>query len=330
MVFRDNQAATWTATRQNPIYDGGKQGGEKSHFDFLCHPRKVTSRMTGTDNDTEIFDRNRRRIVRDRAYWRKQGLDFLHKELADELFERLQLVSRSFEQCLLIGLGSEYLAHKLETQGIRIWVADSSFNLAAKSGGVQCDEDRLPFADASFDLILTTGALDTVNDLPGALTLIRRALKPDGLYLGSFIGAESLTTLKSSLMEAEGDRVRNHIHPQIDIRTMGDLLQRTGFALPVVDSDTIKLSYGSLNSLVRDLRDFGGTNLMKKQIQSIKKPIVTKSRESFEDKADQNGKTLETMEIIHISGWAPHPDQPKAASRGSGNMSLQKALNDRS
>ena len=286
--------------------------------------------MTATDKTTEIFDRNRRRIVRDRAYLRKQGLDFLHKELVDELFERLQMVSRSFEQCLLIGLGSEYLAEKLETLGMRIWIADSSFALSAHAKGVQCDEDRLPFADSSFDLVLTIGALDTVNDLPGALTLIRRVLKPDGLYLGAFIGAESLTTLKASLMEAEGDRVRNHIHPQIDIRTMGDLLQRTGFALPVVDSDTLKLAYSSMASLIRDLRDFGGSNLLNGQIQPIKKPIAVDTRDRFEGKADTNGKILESVEMIHVSGWAPHPDQPKAAPRGSGNMSLKKALNDQS
>lgn len=286
--------------------------------------------MTATDNVSEIFDRNRRRVVRDRAYTRKQGADFLHKELADELFERLQMVSRSFDRCLLVGLGSEYLAVELRSMGIRTLIADSSFKLTAKNGGVQCDEDRLPFANASFDLVVSTGALDTVNDLPGALTLIRRVLKPDGLYLGSFLGAESLTTLKATLMKAEGNRVRNHIHPQIDIRTMGDLLQRTGFALPVVDSDTIKLAYRSMTALLQDLRDFGGSNLLNGETPPILSSVAAKAKSIFDNNVDENGKTIELLEVIHVSGWAPHPDQPKAASRGSGKMSLKSALNDRS
>lgn len=286
--------------------------------------------MTATDNISEIFDRNRRRIVRDRAYSRTQGQDFLHKEMADELYERLQMVSRSFDRCLLLGLGSGYLRDRLESSGMSTIVADSSSLLAIKMRGVQCDEDRLPFADASFDLVITIGALDTVNDLPGALTLIRRVLKPDGLFLGAFLGAESLTTLKSALLQAEGDSVRNHIHPQIDIRTMGDLLQRTGFALPVIDGDTVKLRYSSLDRLVQDIRDFGGGNLLNNSIQPMKRLIAEAAPALFSKNADEQGKTSEFLEIIHVSGWAPHPDQPKAAPRGSGQMSLKSALKDRS
>ncbi|MEP2989442.1 MAG: methyltransferase domain-containing protein [Parasphingorhabdus sp.] len=286
--------------------------------------------MTATDNISEIFDRSRRRTVRDRAYVRAHGEDFLHKEMADELYDRLQLVSRSFNRCLLIGLGSQYLANKLRPIEMHQTIADSSYLLSARARGVQCDEDRLPFADASFDLVISIGGLDTVNDLPGALSLIRRVLKPDGLFLGAFIGAESLTTLKSTLLEAEGDRVRNHIHPQIDIRTMGDLLQRTGFALPVVDSDTLKLRYGMVSRLIDDIRDFGGGNLLRSNIQPIQRSVTRFVPEFFTNRADEQGKTTEYLEVIQVSGWAPHPDQPKAAPRGSGQLSLKNALNDRS
>lgn len=286
--------------------------------------------MTATDNPSEIFDRNRRRCVKDRAYTRAKGEDFIHKAIADELCERLQMVSRPFELCLLIGLGSQYLAEKLKSSGMTTVIADSSYLLAAEAGGVQCDEDRLPFADASFDLVISMGTLDTVNDLPGALTLIRKILKPDGLFLGAFLGAESLTTLKSTLLQAEGDSVRSHIHPQIDIRTMGDLLQRTGFALPVVDGDSVTLRYPSLIRLLADIRDFGGSNILKSGSGPIPGPVARKATDLFAERSDDLGKVSEFLEIIHISGWAPHPDQPKAAPRGSGQMSLTNALKDRS
>lgn len=285
--------------------------------------------MTGTDNDSEIFDRKRRRTVRDRAFTRAHGEDFLHIEMANELYERLQLVSRSFKHCLLIGLGSEQLVDKLKATGMNLTFADASYMAAGKKGGVQCDEDRLPFADASFDLVISIGSLDTVNDLPGALSLIRRILVPDGLFLGTFLGAESLTTLKAVLLEAEGDRVSNHIHPQIDIRTMGDLLQRMGFALPVVDSDALNLRYSAFERLIEDIRDWGGSNLLRGMKHPIVRPAAQIVPEYFTNCADERGKTTEHLEIIHVTGWAPHPDQPKAARRGSGQMSLKKALNDR-
>ncbi len=286
--------------------------------------------MTETDNPSEIFDRTRRRKIRDRAYSRARGEDFIHKAMADELFERLQMVSRSFDQCLLLGLGAKYLAKKLKPLELHHFFADSSSRVAAGTGGVQCDEDRLPFADSSFDLIISLGTLDTVNDLPGALTLIRKILKPDGLFLGAFLGAESLVTLKSTLLQAEGDRVGNHIHPQVDIRTTGDLLQRTGFALPVVDSDTLELRYGSLNRLFSDIRDIGGSNMLRSNIRPLRRSAVEAAPVLFANRAGDDGKTSEFLECIYISGWAPHPDQPKPAPRGSGQMSLKNALKDRS
>lgn len=285
--------------------------------------------MTGTDNDSEIFDRKRRRVVRDRAYSRAKGRDFLHTEMANDLYDRLQLVSRSFKNCLLVGLGSKLLADKLKAREMKLTFADASYLMTGTIGGIQCDEDRLPFADASFDLIISIGNLDTVNDLPGALSLIRRILVPDGLFLGALLGAESLTTLKAVLLEAEGDRVRNHIHPQIDIRTMGDLLQRAGFALPVVDSDTLNLRYSAFERLIADIRNYGGSNLLHGKMHPIARPAAQIVPDFFTNRADEQGRTTEHLEIIQLSGWAPHPDQPKAARRGSGQISLKKALNDR-
>ena len=172
--------------------------------------------MTDTVNVPEVFDRQRRRIVRDRACARSTGDDFFSQIMVEEILERLDVVKRTFRRALIIGLPATRLGTELKSRGMKVVFADASARLARSVGGVICDDDRLPFADHSFDLIINIGSLDTINDLPGALVLIRRILLPDGLMLAALIGAESFSSLKSVMMEAEGDRVSAHIHPQID------------------------------------------------------------------------------------------------------------------
>ena len=283
--------------------------------------------MNSKNGPTELFDRERRRRFRDRAYRRSHGKDFMGQIMSEELLDRLSLVKRDFNRCLLIGQAGHNLRSALNDLNIETVAADASFMFAHSLNGVQCDEDRLPFADHSFDLIINVATLDSVNDLPGALALARRILKPDGLLLASFIGAESLTTLKSILMQAEGDRVSVHIHPQIDIRTAGDLMTRVGFALPVIDSDCLRLRYASFDKLVSDIRDMGGGNMLKDQISSLSRDVYRQAKLGFHKKAADDGKTSEQIELIYLCGWAPHPDQPVAARRGSGQMSLKDALN---
>ncbi|MEW4468240.1 methyltransferase domain-containing protein [Parasphingorhabdus sp. JC815] len=282
--------------------------------------------MSKIGTPAEIFDRNRRRHLRDRAFERTGGRDFIGKLMSEEILDRLSLVKRDFKKCLLVGQAGHGLRTALEDQNIETVVADSSFAPALSHGGIQCDEDRLPFADHSFDLIINIATLDSVNDLPGALVLTRRILKPDGLFLASFIGAESLTTLKSILMQAEGDRVSVHIHPQIDIRTAGDLMARAGFALPVIDSDGLRLRYSAFDKLISDIRDMGSGNILKGRVQTLPRHVYQLSKSAFEKSADDDGKTTEQIELIYLSGWAPHPDQPAPARRGSGQMSLKDAL----
>ena len=183
--------------------------------------------MTDTVNVPEVLDRRRRRLVRDRAYARCKGADFFSQLMAEEILERLDVVKRTFQRALVIGLPAARIGTELKMRGLKVVFADSSARLAQAFGGVICDDDRLPFADHSFDLIVNIGSLDTVNDLPGALVLIRRLLVPDGLMLAALVSAESFPSLKSIIMQAEGDRVSAHIHPQIDVRTAGDLLART-------------------------------------------------------------------------------------------------------
>ena len=278
--------------------------------------------------DAEPFDRALRRLRRDRAARAHGDADYLLRHAADELGHRLGAVTREFHRALLLGNGSPALADMLVARGIEVTVADAGALYAA--GGVACDEDRLPFGDAAFDLALSVGVLDGVNDLPGALALLRRALKPDGLFLGAFAGAGSLPRTRSAMQaaeEAEGAPAAPRIHPQIDLRAAGDLLSRAGFALPVVDAETVTVRFSSLPRLVADLRAMAATNLLRSR---SRRPLTrigyAAAMADFAARADPDGKTGERFEIVYMLGWAPAPGQPKPARRGSATASLSDAL----
>ncbi|MEH6789168.1 methyltransferase domain-containing protein [Parasphingorhabdus sp.] len=284
--------------------------------------------MTDTVNVPDIFDRRRRRLVRDRACVRAGGNDFFSRLMVEEILERLDVVKRQFRRALLIGLPARQVAEQLKARGIRVICADSGTLAADALGGVQCDDDRLPFADHSFDLIINIGSLDTVNDLPGALVLMRRILAPDGLMLAALVGAESFPALKSLMMRAEEDRVAAHIHPQIDVRTAGDLVVRAGLALPVADSDSLRLNYSSLERLLADIRDTGGTNIISGRGAPVRRDVYERMRDLFQARSGPDGKFAETVTILYLCAWAAHPDQPKPARRGSGQTSLADTLSD--
>ena len=272
----------------------------------------------------EIFDRQLRRVRRDRAAPGFAAHSFLHARMAIELLERLDSVQRPFARALDLGCLDGRIGKALEARGIEVVSADPGYRFARSAGGVQCDEDRLPFADASFDLVVACGGLDQVNDLPGALVLIRRVLRPDGLFLGAFPGAGSLPRLRSILLDAE-DRAVARLHPQIDVRSAGDLLARAGFALPVADGERVTVRYGSLFRLLEDLRGAAATNLLK-DTPPLTRAALARAAELFAAAADPDGKTAETVEIVQLLGWAPAPSQPQPARRGSGTASLAEAL----
>jgi SAM-dependent methyltransferase len=273
----------------------------------------------------EIFDRRRRRARRDRAAPGFAGHDFLHARMADDLLERLDSVRRPFARALDLGCLDGKVGRELRARGLEVVSADPGIRFARFAEGAQCDEDRLAFADASFDLVIACGGLDQVNDLPGALVLIRRVLKPDGLFLGAFTGAGSLPRLRAVLLEAE-ERAVARIHPQIDVRSAGDLLARAGFALPVADSERVTVRYSGLPALIADLRGTGSTNLLAGPVAPLTRGALSQAAALFASAADPDGKTSETVEIVYLLGWAPAPDQPKPARRGSGTASLADAL----
>lgn len=272
-----------------------------------------------------LFSSSRRRLAMARGLRMaaQHGGAFLAEHMADEIVERLGWVNRSFAEALVIGHAPAMLLAAFDARGIKV-------TLAGPVGpDVTCDEDALPFEPASFDLVIALGTLDSVNDLPGALIQINRSLRPDGLMMAAMIGAGSLPRLKAAMLaadEAAGRGVTAHIHPQIDVRGAGDLLQRARFAMPVADSDTLTVRYSALPALVRDLRCHGWTNVLASGAPPVGRTGLIAALQNFAEAADADGKTAERFEIVYLSGWAPSPDQPKPARRGSATASLAGVL----
>lgn len=264
----------------------------------------------------EIFSRTLRRKRRDRAAARYAEYSFLRDHMLEGIGERLSAVKREFRDVLDLGSfdGSFTLP------GASITRVDAGAKFA--EGGIHGDEDLPRFPDASFDLIVSAGVLDQVNDVPGALALARRALRPDGLFIGAFAGAGSLAALKASFLAAEPAA---RFHPQIDVRAAGDLLTRAGFALPVADVETLTVRYAGIGNLLRDLRGMAATNLLP-GATPLSRATLAQAAENFAAQADPDGRTPERFEIVYLTGWAPDESQPKPARRGSATASMIDAL----
>ena len=287
--------------------------------------RAAAARTSAAMPAPEIFDRTARRRRRDRIASRFAEHDFLRATMLDGIAERLATVRRDFADVLDLGC---FDAGFVPPPGARVARVDAGRAFAAAAGGVQADEDRLPFADASFDLVVSAGVLDQVNDLPGALALVRRVLRPDGLFLGAFAGAGSLDTLRGVLRTVEGDRPAPRLHPQIDVRAAGDLLVRAGFALPVADVEPLRVRYAGIGRLLGDLRGMGAANLLVDR-RALRRDTLAVAADEFAARTDADGRTTETFAIVYLTGWAPSPDQPQPARRGSATASLADALRPR-
>lgn len=218
--------------------------------------------------------------------------------MAQDLLDRLDAVRVPFGNALLIGGEPSRLPVELGERGISCTIADPGFALAGASQSVICDEDRLPFADNSFDLVMAVGTLDTVSDLPGALALIRRVLRGGGLFLGAMMGAGSLPFLRSCMQGRNGGGpVAARFHPQIDVRGAGDLLARARFTLPVAESELVPARYRTFDRLVADLRANGLTNCLVER-RPLRKSVVSEIGARFKD------PVTEQFAIVTLTGWA--------------------------
>jgi SAM-dependent methyltransferase len=261
---------------------------------------------------------------------------FLLGRVADDLAERLAAVLRHFDLAVDLGTPGDAVRNalmRLDSVG-RIIAADVMPDVARGEIFVAADEEALPFGDATLDLVVSALALQFVNDLPGVLVQIRRALKPDGLLLAALLGGETLTELRQSFAEAESDiegGVSPRVAPFADLRDLGVLLQRAGFALPVTDVDRVTVRYDSVFGLMHDLRRMGATNaLLARSRTPLKRATLMRMAEIYAQRfADDDGRVRATFEIIWLSGWAPHPDQQQPLKPGSAKARLADALGTR-
>lgn len=272
-----------------------------------------------------LFSPARHRAQRDRLARLPASANFLAPIIAETLLDRLAMVTRDFPRMLLIGAHDRALADHLRGIGADLTIVEAGRRLAADRGALAVEADALDLPFASFDLIVWPGGLDSVNDVPGALLRLRALLAPDGLLLGAFVGDGSLPRLRRAVM-ADGVRPIARLHPQIDLAAMGNLLQRVGFTLPVVDVEALTVRYGDWFALVRDLRAAGLASRLDPAPPPLTRDEAARIAAAFAAQADPDGRIAESIRLVHFSGWAPHPDQPQPARRGSGTASLSEAL----
>ena len=265
------------------------------------------------------FDAALRRRRHARATPGFGGVDFLHRLMAEELRERAALVARNFTSVLDLG------------GPVPVWPGAVRAALSAVPGtNIVADEDHLPFVDASFDLVVSAAALTTVNDLPAALAGIRRVLRPDSLFVASFVGGMSLVELRACLLEAEAaitGGAGSHTAPMVEASAAAGLLGRAGFVMPVADVERVQLRYASLFGLLDDLTAMGARSVLA-QRRPLRRDVLMDAARRFAAMAE-NGKTAVTVEIIHVAGWAPGPNQPTPKAPGSATTSLAAALTRR-
>lgn len=286
----------------------------------------------------KIFDRSLLRKRRDRAAPRFAAHDFLVREVAERLADRLSDVTRRFPLALDLGCHTGEIAGTLSGRGgVETLVqCDLSPKMAAKAAAnghlaLAADEEWLPFADASFDLVISCLSLHWVNDLPGALVQARRVLKPDGLFLCAMLGGETLKELRRSLSDAEiaeEGGLSPRVSPFADVRDLGGLLQRAGFALPVVDADTIDVAYADPMRLLADLRGMGEANAVAEQRKTLTRRAtmlhaLNRYQELF---AGTDGRVAASFQVLTMTAWAPHPSQQQPLPPGAGQASLAQAL----
>lgn len=281
-----------------------------------------------------IFDRRLLALRQARAAAHPPLPDFLLERVAEDLAERLAIVRREFRLALdlgtHLGLVRRALA-PLPNVGLLIQ-AELSPELEPGSLLVGADEEALPFGDETLDLVVSALSLQFVNDLPGTLIQIRRALKGDGLFLGALLGGATLKELREAWLVAEAEIAGGaspRVAPFADVRDLGSLLRRAGFALPVADSDTVTVTYPSPLHVMREVKAMGASNmLLARRRVPVTRGLLMRACEVYADRFGRpDGRVPATFEIITLTAWAPHESQPKPLRPGSAQYRLADALN---
>jgi SAM-dependent methyltransferase len=285
-----------------------------------------------------LFDRDLHRTRLDRAAPGYGAADFLKARAASDAVERLEAIMRDFPLAVDLGARNGAFAAALAQSEAKAKVgalieADLSRSMLGDREGlkVQADEERLPFAAGSLNLVVSLLSLHWANDLVGALIQIRQALKPDGLFLGSLFGGSTLTELRQCLTQAEAELLGGaglRVSPFADVLDGAALLQRAGFALPVADLDRVTVRYANPLELIRDVRAMGESNvLVDRARKPLTRPILARTAEIYRETfSESDGRVRATFDIVSLTGWAPHPDQQQPLRPGSARMRLADAL----
>ena len=288
-------------------------------------------------SDHTIFDRDLLRRRRQRAAADAARHDFLLQRVADDIAERLSIVRREFALAANIGAHHGVLTDRLlalPSIGSMIETDTVGAVIPSPQGRgtrIVADEEALPFAPESLDLVVSGLVLHHVNDLPGTLIQIRRALKPDGLFLGALLGGETLKELREAWLIAE-DEVSGGASPRVapfaDVRDLGSLLQRAGFALPVADTDVVRVTYASPLDLMREIKAMGASNVLtaRRRVPVTRKLLFRAAEIYAERFALADGRIPATFEIITLTAWVPHESQQKPLQPGSAKSRLAEAL----
>jgi SAM-dependent methyltransferase len=281
----------------------------------------------------EVFDRALLRDRLERAL-RQGPADFLLERVAGDLIERLDVVTRRFDSVLDLGTPTPLLAKALTTRALGKLVRTAPSAELVGEGpwiGLAIQDEAPDLPKESFDLVVSALALQHVNDLPGVLARVRHLLRPDGLFLACLVGGRSLHELRAALTQAEAEITGGaspRVAPFADVRDMGGLLQRAGFALPVADVDTLTLRYDHFFALARDLRAMGATNaLVTRDRRPTSCALLMRAAEIYAQRfSDGDGRIRATIEVIWLSGWAPHESQQKPLRPGTARARLADAL----
>jgi NADH dehydrogenase [ubiquinone] 1 alpha subcomplex assembly factor 5 len=289
------------------------------------------SKFVSGNTDNAVFNRSAVRRNRNRAAAKFDNHDFLVKEITARLIDNLQDIRKDFQHILSVHADPDTINTHFKNSFV-IHQDLSAKMLKHKTGMlINAEEEFFPLKNQCLDLIISCLSLHWANDLPGVFIQFLRSLMPDGLFLGALFGGETLKELRQAMIRAEMEirgGISPHISPFPDVRDAGALLQRAGFALPVVSTEKITVTYQDALSLMKDLKAMGEQNSLIKRFKGLTRPeLMMRAAEIYQqDYANDEGRINATFEILYLQGWAPHENQQKPLKPGSAKMSLKDAL----
>lgn len=289
------------------------------------------SKFPSANKENIVFNRSAIRRHRDRAAANFSNHDFMVREITERLIDNLKDIRKDFQN--IVSLQADMSIVNQHFENVPIIHQDFSFDMLQSQHGllIQGDEEFFPYKNQSLDLILSCLSLHWVNDLPGSLTQFLQSLTPDGLFMGVLFGGDTLKELRDVMMSAEMELrggISPHISPFLDVKDAGALLQRAGFALPVVSAETITVKYDNAFSLMNELKAMGEQNGLVKRFKGLTRPeLLTRAAHIYQNEyADSADRIPATFEILYLQGWAPHESQQKPLKPGSAKMSLKDVL----